>query len=80
MPHISGCKSSLLFIFRWCKKSKSPFIAADLFIFHVGCVTDSSLVLIWGTKRLKEPRKVWGLVEGLLRVLVLVLLIPCLAQ
>ena len=42
---------------------------------------DSSLVLIWGTNRdLRNPKKVWGLVEGSLRCLYLVLLIPCLAH
>lgn len=56
-------RQSYLFIFRWYKKSKSPFTAIDPYSYLMPVVlVDSSLVLFLEASRDSEgPRKVWGL-------------------
>lgn len=73
LPLVGGCmqwsrssqvaSQSFLFIFRWCKKSKSPFIATDPYSYLMLVVLIGSWLnlLSEATRDSKSPKRVEGL-------------------
>lgn len=64
---LCGCSSqvasqSFLFIFRWCEKCKSPFIATDpySYLMLVVLIGSSSVLILESKQRLKETKESLG--------------------